>query len=49
MNKASKPDRVNIQVKWEKPGHGWTKLNTDDSVTGNPRLAGDEGLLIKEF
>ena len=25
------------------------KLNTDGSVTGNPRLAGDGGLLIKEF
>ena len=49
MNKASKPDRVNIQVKWEKPGLNWTKLNTDDSVTGHPRLAGDGGLLIKEF
>ena len=49
VNKASKPDRVSIQVKWEKPGLGWTTLNTDGSVTGNPRLAGDGGLLIKEF
>ena len=49
MDKVSKPDRVSIQIKWEKLGLGWTKLNTDGSVTGNPKLAGDGGLLIKEF
>ena len=36
---------MQIQVKWIKPGQGWTKLNTDGAVFGDPRKAGGGGLL----
>lgn len=35
-------------VRWEKPPHGWVKLNTDGIVTGNPGLVGCGGLLRDE-
>ena len=36
------------QIRWEKPRHGWVKLNTDGSSLGNPRLAGGGGLIREE-
>ena len=36
------------QIRWEKPRHGWVKLNTDGSSLGNPRLAGGGGLIRDE-
>ena len=33
------------RVRWEKPPHGWVKLNMDGAIEGNPRLAGCGGLL----
>ena len=32
-------------VRWEKPPHGWVKLNMYGAAEGNPRLAGCGGLL----
>lgn len=29
------------QIQWEKPVHGWVKLNTDGSSLGNLGLAGE--------
>ena len=36
------------QIRWEKPGLGWVKLNTDGSSLGNPGLAGGGGLIRDE-
>lgn len=36
------------QIRWEKPGRGWVKLNTDGSSLGNPGLAGGGGLIRDE-
>ena len=33
------------RVHWEKPPHGWVKLNTDGAAEGNPGLASCGGLL----
>ena len=34
-----------ILVAWLKPHEGWTKLNTDGSVLGNPAMAGGGGVI----
>nr|POF23069.1 putative ribonuclease h protein [Quercus suber] len=44
-NGPNKPRRTLVQVRWLKPLRGWTKLNTDGSVIGNPLKAGEGGLL----
>ena len=36
------------QIRWEKLGLGWVKLNTDGSSLGNPGLAGGGGLIRDE-
>ena len=36
------------RVCWEKPPHGWVKLNTDRAAAGNSGLAGCGGLLRDE-
>ena len=33
------------RVRWEKPPHGWVKLNTHRAAEGNPGLAGYGGLI----
>ena len=42
---SKKPSRMQIQVKWIKPGQGWIKPNTDGAVFGDPRKADGGGLL----
>ena len=42
---SNKPSKMQIQVKWIRPGQGWTKLNTDGAVFGDPKRAGRGGLL----
>ena len=45
LENSNKPIRMQIQVKWIKPGQGCTKLNMDGAVFGDPRKAGGGGLL----
>ena len=40
--------RIVKRVHWEKPPPGWTKLNTDGAVVGNPGLVGCGGLIRDE-
>ena len=44
-NVPSKPNRIQVQVKWCKPQPGWMKLNTDGSVFGDPKRAGGGGVI----
>ena len=34
-----------VLVGWSKLHEGWTKLNTDGSVMGNPAMAGGGGVI----
>ena len=51
------PIRKHVQpVAWQKPAHGWFKLNTDGSSLGNPGCSGvggiirnDRGLMVYAF
>lgn len=36
---------VSVAAGWVKPSVNWSKLNTDGSAQGNPRLAGGGGLI----
>ena len=36
------------QIRWERPSHGWVKLNTDGSSLGNPGPAGGGGVIHDE-
>ena len=45
LSSKSAPCRAIIQVAWKRPPVGWTTLNTDGLVVGNPGKAGCGGLL----
>ena len=40
-------NKTMVQVRWDKPQSGWTRLNTDGSAFGNPGRAGG-GSLIRD-
>ena len=42
---SSKNPRVERLIRWERPGRGWFKLNTDGASLGNPGAAGGGGII----
>ena len=45
FNAKVERNKAVVPVGWSKLHEGWTKLNTDGSVMGNPAMAGGGGVI----